>query len=301
MSSSYEITEEVEGSYLGVSRSTDRRVLLVPTDGTSPPPNRAAGDLLLQFAKVDFALGERSFTSVAAVVECGNPDVVHTFEVLARDLAVSLQAAVRVPPPKKVSQLLAKWEQLLRSTHRLSRDEVIGLWGELWLLNELPDREYGILAWRGPSGETVDFVGGGIGVECKTSMKRLVHYVSQDQLVRPLGDLNVYLLSLWVGEDAIAGETIADLVERIDQGLSSRVQFEAKLLEAGYSRADAPHYGLRMRRLEPPLLIPIASVPRVREADPGVSHIRYEVALVEATAVSAALAMEAFGRLCSVE
>lgn len=290
----------MQGSYLGVSTESERSVLLIPTESAPPPPGRVAGDVFLHFpGSVDFDLGPHSFKSSAAVIECGNRDLEKTFGVLARDIADSLKAVKRRPAPQQVSQALSKWERLLRSRRRLTRDEIIGLWGELWLLLQFPEIDHGVLAWRGPEDEPVDFVGGGVGLECKTSTRRLEHYVSQDQLTRPLGDLRVLIVSLWVGEDATDGETIEDLVTSIDNRIANPVAFEAKLLETGYCRSDGPQYPLRLRNLEEPRWIPVKYVPRVREADPGISHIRFLVNLPERMALTGTEALDILGRISS--
>lgn len=239
-----------------------------------------------------------AFDSNAAVVECANEDLGETFRVLAMDVARRVRANALRPTPQDVSQTLAHWEELLRAKRALSRDEEIGLWGELWLLSQLPDPDLAVAAWRGPDAEWVDFVGGGVGIECKASRRRLEHFVSQEQLTRPLGDLEVYLLSMWIDFDAAAGETLVDMVAAMDHRLSDRREYEEKLLGTGYSRADAHRYKLRLRLLEPPLLFPAEAVPRVREIDPGVNHIRFMASLEEKKALSASAGLAVMMRLC---
>jgi hypothetical protein len=152
--------------------------------------------------------------------------------------------------------------------------------------------------WRGPEAEFVDFVGGGIGIECKASFRRLQHFVSQEQVTRPLGDLKVFFQSLWVDQDAIGGRSIGDLIEEIDGQIGDRRDFEEKLLRAGYSRADSHRYKLNLRILEAPMLFPIDAIPRVLWADPGVSHIRYLASLVDDSALPQAEALAITMRLC---
>jgi hypothetical protein len=164
---------------------------------------------------------------------------------------------------------------------------------------ELHDFSSGLAAWRGPEAEQVDFVGGGVGVECKAGMRRLEHWISQEQVSRPLGDLSVYLLSLWVALDAVGGATLSEMVSKAAAAASDLAALEEKLLAAGYSRADAHRYRLRLRVLEPPMLFPINHLPRVRSADAGVSHIRFLATLNEDDALEPEAVVSLLARLCS--
>lgn len=294
----FQIRAEIEGSYLATSEG-GRETLLVPVTDSRPPLERSTGDVILSFrAQVRFDVLGSEFTANAAIIECANVELGETFRVLATDIAHSLRAGTVRPTPQEVSLALSRWEELLRSKRVLSRDEELGLWGELWLLLQLPATDMAVSSWRGPDAEWVDFVGGGLGIECKTSRRRLEHFVSQEQLTRPLGDLEVYLLSLWVDTDAVAGQTLSDLVTVMDGRLGDRREFEEKLLVSGYSRVDAHRYKLRLRVLEPPILFRTAEVPRVRELDPGVSHVRFMVSLDEGLAIPAPTALSTMMRLC---
>jgi hypothetical protein len=283
-----------------LSTSENGRIaLLVPTTDTRPPAERATGDVVLSFQSgVRFDLPNEAFESNAAVVECANDDLTETFRVLAKDVSRRVDARTLRPTPQEVSQALARWEELLRAKRVLSRDEEIGLWGELWLLLELPDPDLAVAAWRGPDAEWVDFVGGGVGIECKTSRRRLEHVISQEQVTRPWGDIDVYLLSMWVDFDAAAGQTLDDLISAMDRRLGDRRHFEERLLGTGYSRADAHRYKLRLRLLEPPRVFRADTVPRVRTADPGVGHIRFMASLDEKKALSPSAGLAVMMRLC---
>lgn len=295
----YTLLNEVRGSYFA-RKDGGRLTLLVPVTETRAPLDRATGDVVLSFRpSVQFDVPGKAFKSNAAIIECANEALGETFHVLAEDVARRVVADSARPAPQDVSQALARWEELLRAKRSLSREEELGLWGELWFLLELPDIARGVAVWRGPDAEFVDFVGGGVGVECKASSRRLEHFVSQEQVTRPLGDLAAYLLSIWLDRDAISGRTVNDLVDGVGKRLESRSEFEEKLLSTGYSRADAHRYKLKLRLLEHPLLFPVDTVPRVRSADPGVSHIRFLASLTEDAALPPAAAIETMAKLCS--
>jgi hypothetical protein len=295
----FTIDRDLQGSYIALDES-GAPCLLVPTTDSRPPLDRATGDVHLTFRPQGaFSIAGREFTSAAAIVRCENASLARTFGVLAQDLAVSLRAAGECPTPHDVSRALARWEQLLRGRKQLSRDEEVGLWGEIWMLLELHDMSRALAAWRGPDAEYVDFVGGGIGIECKAGMRRLEHWISQEQVTRPLGDLEVYLLSLWVGIDAVGGSSLPDLVASAVAATDDEALLEEKLLAAGYSHADSHRYKLKLRVLEPPMLFSTRHLPRVHTADPGVSHIRFLASLDEGSALPAETLVASLAKLCT--
>lgn len=293
------IDGEVNGSYIARDEG-GVLALLVPTTDARPPLDRATGDVHLTFrSRGTFIITGREFSSAAAIVRCENVSLSRTFGVLAHDVATSLRADRERPTPHDVSRALARWEQLLRGRRQLSRDEEIGLWGELWTLLELHDMSRGLAAWRGPDAEYVDFAGGGIGIECKAGTRRLEHWVSQEQVTRPLGDLAVYLLSLWVGVDAVGGSSLPEMVSRAFDMADDDAALEEKLLAAGYSHADAHRYKLKLRVLEAPMLFPMDRLPRVRTADPGVSHVRFLASLEADAALPPETVVATLAKLCS--
>src|SRR5579862_5935823 len=145
----YTIIDQLTGAYL--ARSENGRIsLLVPVTDVRPPLNRATGDIILAFhPNVDFEIEETSFGAPAAVVECANDALAGTFRVLAEDVARTVSVPGGRPSPHEVSRALARWEELLRSKRTLSRDDEIGLWGELWMMLQLPTVSCAVAVWRG--------------------------------------------------------------------------------------------------------------------------------------------------------
>jgi hypothetical protein len=246
-----------------------------------------------------FELRGMRFEAPAAILTCLDAALIPTFNVLAGDVARRLKANRERPTPGAVSRLCAEWEELLRRRSSLSRDEELGLWGELWLLRRAPNLDAAVAAWRGPAGAPIDFVGGGLGIECKTTLRRLEHHLSQVQVERPLGDVPSYVVSIWVDRDDIKGETINDLVQQVTSLTGYPAGFERALLEAGYSRSDATQYTLRLRPLEAPLWFEMAALPRIRAVDPGVTSVRYVATLDESRALPAEQGLSLLAQLCA--
>lgn len=279
----YDLLRAHYGTFIALTPA-GTTALLIPVSSGAVPVRRATGGVALSFATVDFDVAP-PFRSRAAIIECVDETLIETFLILATSIAAGLRADVSRPNPQTVSAALSQWETLLRGRRSLTREEEAGLWGELWTLAQFANINLGVAFWRGPDAEAIDFVGGGIGVECKTSFRRHIHFVSQAQVTRPLGDFSVFLLSLWVTSDPSAGQSVLELVGTIERRLDDRSTFERLLLAYGFSRGDVGEYRLRLRNLEPPLFFPIADVPRVVEADPGVSSIRFVASLDERTAI----------------
>ncbi len=297
-SAEHKLTEDVRGSFFGVSPS-GHQVMVIPTTAERSPLDRATGSVSISFQEqVHFELRKTRFDAPAAILTCLNDDLAATFRVLAREIAIKADARTSRPAARLISRLFGSWEELLRRRRSLSHEEQLGLWGELWLLLQAPNVDRAIASWRGPTGEVIDFVGGAIGVECKTTMRKLEHHFSQDQVERALGDLPIYVLSLWVDRDDVSGRTLNEMIDDTAKVCADPSALERLLLQAGYSREDALLYGHRWRALEAPLWFEQASIPRVRTADPGVSSIRFVVSLDESRALSPERGIALLAQLC---
>jgi hypothetical protein len=297
-SDDHKLTEEHSGSFLGTN-PTGQPVLLVPTTGERAPLDRTTGNVSLAFrSDVRFELRKKHFNAPAAILTCLSQKLSPTFATLALDIAKKASADTNRPSAARISRFFANWEELLRRRKQLSPEEELGLWGELWLTLQSPNLDKTIAAWRGLSHELIDFVGGGIGIDCKTTLRRLEHYFSQNQLVRPLGDFPVYFVSIWVDRDVINGQDVNEMVDRVLAACGEPNAVEERLLEAGYSREDALLYTQKLRVLEAPIWFQESAIPRVRKVDPGVSAIRFVASLDETKALESAKGIAVLAQLC---
>jgi hypothetical protein len=294
----HKLAEEHSGAFLGTNPS-GQPVLLVPTTGERAPLDRATGNVAISFRDdVRFELRKQRFDAPAAILTCLSKGLTQTFRSLALDIATQAAANTTRPSPVHVSRLFASWEELLRRRKLLSPEEELGLWGELWFVLKAPNTDAAIACWRGISREIIDFVGGGVGIECKTTIRKLEHHFSQEQLLQPLGDLPVYFLSIWADRDEIGGESLNDMVAQVLTSCGEPTLVERRLLEAGYSREDAPHYVQKFRLLESPLWFEQKAIPRVRSVDAGVSAIRFLATLDETKALSTTKGIALLAQLC---
>jgi hypothetical protein len=288
----YVLGSSVGAGYAGVSRA-GWAALLVPLPAQPGGVARAGGGCVLRpGSEVEFSYAGRKWTQPAAILECRDPSVLDAFAVLALDIA---GRASGCEPPKweDVARLVDEWYALLARRRDLSQEDEIGTWGEVWFLSQAPNADRLAKGWRGPEAGASDFVIGGVCAEIKTSRARLRHFVSQTQVERPMGDLEAYFVSLWVGLDPEHGTTLPALVDLLLARTSDPAAVLKRLLEVGYSPGDRHEYQKPILLLESPLWFAAGDVPRVRQADAGVSHLRYVVMLDE----NNALAPDEMGRL----
>jgi len=294
----HKLMQEHLGSFVGLNPSS-QPVLLVPITGERTPLDRTTGNVSLTFrSNVHFELRGKQFDAPAAVLTCLSEKLAPTFSALALDIAKKASASANRPSAARISRLFANWEELLRRRKQLSPEEELGLWGELWIVLKAPNLDKAIAAWRGLSHELIDFVGGGIGIDCKTTLRRLEHHFSQNQLVRPLGDFPIYFVSIWVDRDVVNGQDLNEMVDGVLAACAEPTAVEERLMEAGYSREDALLYTQKFRVLEAPAWFEESAVPRVRAADPGVSAIRFVASLDETKALPAVRGIALLSLLC---
>jgi hypothetical protein len=209
----------------------------------------------------------------AAAVECLDEALLLTFCSLCTDILD------RCEPPidgRAVLEVVRDWRTLLRPGRILGPEAELGLWGELRFILEIPNIPAAIETWHGPGGAPIDFVGGGIAVECKTTQDEHRHTVSLDQLLWSSKEGATYLASIIVQDDPASGSTISELVATISARLSNRTAFERRLFRSGYRLELSSAYTHRIA-LSSLRLYLMDDLPRVRQIDAGVTNVRFEI------------------------
>jgi hypothetical protein len=171
--------------------------------------------------------------------------------------------------------VIERWRRFFgRTNDGLSRDEQLGLVGELWLLLEwLPAVTVAAVdAWRGPLGGRHDWVSSaGLSVEVKTtgsSTGPAVHRVGRlDQLDEPPGG-RLYLLSVRVIADASGQHSLDALLERARAAASAAGPTCATLLDdrlraLDLTQADVGRYREPLRAAQAELFEVRADFPRL--------------------------------------
>jgi hypothetical protein len=278
--SDYTLLAPLEGGFVGFSR-LGLPSLIVPL--ASAPQDaagrRAAGCEVVGHASTRLAYDGSDKVSPAAVLICVDPDLVDAFSVLVVDVA-KRTSGVDANWPAFLA-CVEEWQALLSSQRAPSGEEEVGLWGELWFISQAADVDLLVSGWRGPDREAADFFLGGKAAEVKTSRKCRQHHVSRSQVDEPAGEHDAWLLSIWVKPDPMSRLTVGELVERVSQRARRSTEFLKRLARAGYRPSDKGAYNARFIVLAEPEWFRTDSVPRVRVADPGITHLRYRVTLDE--------------------
>lgn len=153
-----------------------------------------------------------------------------------------------------VREVLETYHELLRGIGRLSDQEEVGLFGELWVLDRLIDglgEATAVGAWRGAVSEEHDFGLPDDDVEVKTTMSETRrHWVGTATQLEPTVGRPLWVLSLQVTTAGVGGlslpELIASLRLRIVDG-TVRAVLEDRLGLVRWRDDQAALYGRRFR------------------------------------------------------
>ncbi|MGC7845709.1 PD-(D/E)XK motif protein [Desulforudis sp. 1088] len=191
---------------------------------------------------------------------------------------------------------LARWRRFWGGSPGagLSREQVRGLFGELWFLLVwlIPHGLDNVRHWTGPTGARHDFQWPVFSVEVKTteSIRGHVHRINGlDQLDPPDNGI-LYLFSLRVREEASSSNSLVTAVNGIMDALSGNPilldLFEDRLARAGYSPVQADRYSqIRFRLVGERLYRVDSGFPRLSTASfggglpRGVERVEYDINL----------------------
>ena len=174
---------------------------------------------------------------------CQDPRWNGLFSVLAEEMLAEIG---REPSPSRAWRaVLQRWRDLLdhEPPTPLSREELIGLFGELWLLRlMLGQRSDALSCWRGPGGDRHDFRQNGQAIEVKTTTRREVweaeiHGV--EQLLAPENG-SLWLIYIRLAESH-SGQNLPELIASV-QALTEASALARLLVAAGYYAGDVSQY-----------------------------------------------------------
>jgi len=181
------------------------------------------------------------------------------FSMMAEDVLNSIDSLDK-HSDQKVFQLFINrilgWQDFMKKNRNglLSREEEIGLFGELTILSNLiKEKSSSIInCWRGPFGNLQDFIFKNTSIEVKstTSEKGFFAQISSLGQLEATKDNQIYLACLNFTEDS-NGETLPEKIQKITEQINHDVEavfvFENCLLHAGYSTDMQKKYVRQMR------------------------------------------------------
>ena len=143
---------------------------------------------------------------------------------------------------KTVLGVLKEWKKLfVEDSSAFGYEKVVGLWGELHILNKLIDicQDKALNVWTGPIRGSHDFAGLDSSIECKTTTNKIVknvHISSVYQLVPPNQDGTLTLAYVQIEERARDGKSLTAFIEETAKRLNYPGVFFEKLSHLGYER-----------------------------------------------------------------
>ncbi|MFW5752231.1 MAG: PD-(D/E)XK motif protein, partial [bacterium] len=160
--------------------------------------------------------------------------------------------SLRISPGSELDIILnslARWKNFWSiNATGLSKDEALGLFGELWFMSQWlgPVNSTIVDMWQSTTGARHDFQWPIASVEVKTAAtsktcEPIHHIASIDQLDKPeIGEL--FLFSLQVSDDSLASNSLHALVDKIFRDLQNDYRglssFKDKLFFRGYTPID---------------------------------------------------------------
>lgn len=229
-------------------------------------------------------------------IECLDPSGHGALDAVAAEIASALDAGSSIRKADLVTSIIGKWRRFWSSPikNMLSKEEQIGLFGELWFLVSwlFPTVGAGsVFAWRGPNGNRHDFEVPGASVEAKATLFPTPrHRISGlQQLAEPeTGPL--YFFSIQLREEGGATNCLPSLVAACRQYLQAfpdqLSNFEDTLYRSGYTDVAVADYSkLKLRVVEQGMFLVDARFPRLvltslpQGLPDGVGKISYEIDL----------------------
>ena len=232
-------------AYLAIDSRRFRHLLVqLPDDG---PPIMQRDTRSLQTTTARFQVGSNQEALYVDLL-CPDTSQYPTFLAVTQDILQALRndkGAVR----DSIVSSLARWRTFWTSkTLPLSREETLGLFGELWFMRHwLGPVDAEVLAgWQATESARHDFQWLSVSVEVKTAATRRngtpIHHISSlGQLEDPV-EGRLLLFSLHLVEDALSSNTLHSIVETLSAELRGDfamiTDFNTKLASRGYSTSD---------------------------------------------------------------
>lgn len=193
-------------------------------------------------------------------LSCTDDAAADTFATVSAELIEDLADAAPAERGGAVTETLARWRWFWGVTpERLSEQSALGLFAELWFLDQwVGISPLTVDAWTGSDNARHDFQWPDRSVEVKATARRadgaVMHTIQDlDQLADPETGV-LYLFSLRVVHDRLAGNTLPTLVDRCSQQLrgtaGAREAFLRKVSVRGYSPAHGRLHATPYRILE---------------------------------------------------
>jgi hypothetical protein len=279
--------------YLAIDASGTRSLLVaIPSSTAAPQWLTTTKSLVIRIDALE--IGDSQRRTYLHLV-CTRPDHHATFAALVSNIIESIKAF----PTNSVAivgSCVEKWRSFWSVTQvRLTRDQALGLFGELWFLYRWLGKisRSNVEGWRGPLGARHDFQWNSASVEVKAAASgpnvAAVHIISSLSQLEDAESGQLFLFSLHVADDVLARNTLPAIVTRIVEAIGSDVDllgaFNERLAAAGYNPANAQAYERPLRVLKEELYVVNKDFPRLTKERlvgvlfPAIGDISYSLSM----------------------
>tara|TARA_R110002049_G_scaffold16455_6_gene65497 strand:- start:456 stop:1436 length:981 start_codon:yes stop_codon:yes gene_type:complete len=155
-------------------------------------------------------------------------------ELFLSTCQILLKSLGQNPSNKQIKNTVEKFIELFKAVKENPRNSILGLWGELFLIEQSSFPEKSIAGWHSIPEEKFDFNFGRLRLEVKSSSTETrTHHFSSEQL-NPVNDTEIIIASILTSMNS-GGLCIADLLNKINNKLSNYPKQMEKLHLISYS------------------------------------------------------------------
>lgn len=270
--------------YIARGPKGEPTVLVANNGGRSQVAPIELRNLLVEYAAPMEVHHENGVTQGTYIVLAANHNRPDLYEAFCTMVEAAVSGLTSNPAAVEVEHTVQALIELFRAAVSPPKKTVVGLWGELLLIDASTDPTVAIRAWHVTPFETHDFVLGSQAIEVKsTERTERIHEFNHSQLVHAAGK-TVLIISVLLRRSS-TGYSCLDFVDAILSRLTNQ-QARLKLLrviheslgdeiqEANNIRFDHKEALNLIRQVHADLL-PSVSVP----PNSGISNIRYSINL----------------------
>lgn len=254
-------------------------VLLTPADASPEPPTRLQRVSLEPSAQLRIRhVGGRVEEGHWGVVQLnlGELEYLDTFLAVIANVIDVIGAK---PEPGQVSIAMRRLVRLFDPTST-PRGSVVGLWGELLVLNSASDSNEMLDSWHSDVDDRFDFAAQGSRLEVKTTTRtERKHMFSLEQLL-PVGGATTSIASVMTTE-TLAGTTVQQLISDAEELFATDPSRQMRIHEVVAATLGAEwfkhvHHAFDAKQAVETLMIcPAAEVPRVSGVPAQVTGVTF--------------------------
>jgi hypothetical protein len=174
-------------------------------------------------------------------------------------------------PLSSIIESIGRFRELISNFNLLGDEKVIGIWGELLVLELLLNKHgaKAVFFWKGPDKTVHDFRLEKIELEVKTTRnEERMHIISRLSQLDPSPEYRLYMCSLQVAESNANGLSLPECIEKITNKLKTHKDecnyFDNELKKEGYKATQAEYYTSKYYlRTKPKLIEILESTPKI--------------------------------------